>query len=82
MICTQSRSTIRVTISHVILLSDVPVYRVAEVEQKPTDSVQIGRFVACHAIHWKRPIMKKSVGLWPTSATLLYIISLEVGSTK
>ena len=25
--------------------------RVAEVEQKPTDSVQIGRFVACHAIH-------------------------------
>ncbi len=25
--------------------------RVAEVEQKPTDLVQIGRFVACHAIH-------------------------------
>ncbi len=25
--------------------------RVAEVEQNPTDLVQIGRFVACHAIH-------------------------------
>jgi hypothetical protein len=35
-----------------LLIIYKPTYiRVAEVEQKPTDLVHIGRFVACHAIH-------------------------------